>query len=250
MPSLLRHRGAVAFVTEFGGPMSHTAILARSLGVPAVMGVHNVTRYLRPGETLVVDGETGTVLADADDRTLNHYRQRLIALSARRHRLRRLVRIACQTRDGQPVNLLANLELPEDAQTARANGAVGRRPLPHRIPLHEPRGPPGRGGTPGDLRQIIQGLDGIPLTIRTLDLGVDKRLEASASAHCAGACNPALGLRAIRLCLKEPELFRPQLRAILRASALGPVRLMLPMVTNRAGGGHGAGPHRASSSGS
>jgi phosphoenolpyruvate-protein phosphotransferase (PTS system enzyme I) len=229
---LLRHRGAVALVTEFGGPLSHTAILARSLNIPAVMGVRNATRYLRQGETLVVDGEAGIVIADADYQILNHYRQRLIALSARRNRLRRLLQDPCQTQDGQPVTLLANLELPEDAQLARANGAVGVGLYRTEFLYMNREGQPNEEEHLAAYRQVIQGLGGIPITIRTLDLGADKQVDGSASANCTSVCNPALGLRAIRLCLKDQDLFRPQLRAILRASAEGPVRLMLPMLTN------------------
>ena len=229
---LLRHRGAVALVTEHGGPLSHTAILARSLNIPAVMGVRHATRYLRPGETLVVDGEAGTVLAGADYHILNHYRQRLIALHARRNRLRRLVHEPCQTRDGQPVELLANLELPDDAQLARANGAAGVGLYRTEFLYMNRKGQPDEEEHLAAYRQAIRGLGGIPITIRTLDLGADKQVDGALGANCPPACNPALGLRAIRLCLKDPELFRPQLRAILRASAEGPVRLMIPMLTN------------------
>lgn len=229
---LLRHRGAVALVTEHGGPLSHTAILARSLNIPAVMGVRHATRYLRPGETLVVDGEAGTVLAGADYHILNHYRQRLVALSARRNRLRRLVHEPCQTRDGQPVELLANLELPDDAQLARANGAAGVGLYRTEFLYMNRTGQPNEEEHLAAYRQAIRGLGGIPITIRTLDLGADKQVDGALGTNCPPACNPALGLRAIRLCLKDPELFRPQLRAILRASAEGPVRLMLPMLTN------------------
>ncbi len=228
---VLRHRGAVAFVTELGAPMSHTAILARSLGVPAVVGVHNVTRYLRQGEQLVVDGETGTVLADADPTTLAYYRERLGAIEARRQRLRALVGRPAVTRDGVPVTLLANLELPEDAQTARSNGAAGIGLYRTEFLYMNRDDLPDEEEHLKTYAGIVECMGGLPVTIRTLDLGVDKRLETVGDpGH--GVCNPALGLRAIRLCLKEPELFRPQLRAILRTSALGPVRLMLPMVTN------------------
>lgn len=228
---LLSHRGASAFVTEFGGPMSHTAILARSLGVPAVMGVHDITRYLRSGEPLVVDGETGTVLAKADDSTLEYYRQRLRAIEARQRRLREIVDQPARTRDGVEIGLHANLELPEDVDIARANGISGVGLYRTEFLFMN------RGDLPDEEEHLatyaamIEDLDGIPITIRTLDLGVEKRADGL-SACGQGVCNPALGLRAIRLCLKEPALFRPQLRAILRASALGPVRLMLPLITN------------------
>lgn len=228
---VLRDRGAAAFITEYGGPMSHTAILARSLGIPAVVGVHNITRYLRQGETLVVDGESGTVLADADPATLTYYQGRRAAIEVRRARLRDLVGRPAVTRDGVPIELLANLELPEDAVTAQANGAVGVGLYRTEFLYMNREDLPDEEEHLANYARILQGLGGMPVTIRTLDLGADKRLE-SAGGGGPGVCNPALGLRAIRLCLKEPDLFRPQLRAILRASALGPVRLMIPMVTN------------------
>jgi phosphotransferase system enzyme I (PtsI) len=228
---LLRHRGAVAFVTEFGGPMSHTAILARSLGVPAVMGVHNITRYLRQGELILVDGETGTVLADADALTLAFFRDRLRAAEARQVRLRGLVGRASVTRDGVEIGLLANLELSEDVALAKANGASGVGLYRTEFLYMNRRDLPDEEEHLASYAEIVAGLGGIPVTIRTLDLGVDKRVDTLLEPG-PGVSNPALGLRAIRLCLKEPDLFRPQLRAILRASAIGPIRLMLPLVSN------------------
>lgn len=228
---LLHHRGAVAFVTEYGGPLSHTAILARSLGVPAVMGIQDVTSYLHPHELLVVDGETGTLLADADDRTLGYFRQRLRAIEARQRRLRELINRPSQTRDAVPISLLANLELPEDVETAKSNGAAGVGLYRTEFLYLNRSDLPDEEEHLATYAEMVADLEGIPITIRTLDLGVDK--GATPVGDCGSSvCNPALGLRAIRLCLKEPELFRPQLRAILRASALGPVRLMLPLVTN------------------
>ena len=228
---VLRHRGAAAFVTEFGGPVSHTAILARSLAVPAVVGVHNITRYVRQGESLIVDGETGTVLADPDTRTLAYYHARLGAIEVRRQRLLTLVDRPAVTRDGTTITLLANLDLPEDAANARQNGAVGVGLYRTEFLYMNRDDLPDEEEHLATYTAIVRALDGLPLTIRTLDLGLDKRSETFPGPS-TGPCNPALGLRGIRLCLKEPELLRPQLRAILRASALGPIRVMLPMVTN------------------
>jgi phosphotransferase system enzyme I (PtsI) len=230
---LLRHRGAAAFVTEHGGPMSHTAILARGLGVPAVVGVHGATRYLRPGEPLVVDGATGTVIAQAEPETLAYFRQRILACDRRRAGLRGLLARPTVTRDGVPVELLANLELPEDAAAARDNGAVGIGLYRTEFLYMNRDDLPDEAEHLATYLDIMARLGGIPLTIRTLDLGVDKQADGRCSPR-DGVTNPALGLRAIRLCLKEPDLFRPQLRAILRASASGPVRLMVPMVTTAA----------------
>jgi phosphotransferase system enzyme I (PtsI) len=228
---LMRERGVAGFVTEYGGPMSHTAILARSLGIPAVVGVRRATEYLRRGETVVLDGSAGVVLAGCDADLLTSFRQRLEAEQDRAQALRRLRHTPAVTADGQPCWLMANIELPEDLQAARENGAVGvglyrteflymNRPD---LPSEEEQFEAYRG--------VVQALDGIPVTIRTLDLGADKTVDGC-SVEMPAACNPAMGLRAIRLCLKEPELFRTQLRAILRASVFGPIRLMLPMLTN------------------
>ena len=228
---LLGQRGVVAFVTECGGPMSHTAILARSLNIPAVVGVHHATRYFRHAETVVVDGATGAVLADLDAATLAYYQGRIRALEQRRAALQGTVDRPSVTLDGVPVGLYANLELPEDALVARANGAAGVGLYRTEFLYMNRTDLPDEEEHLAAYLAVINGLAGIPVTIRTLDLGVDKQVDALGS-HCPPACNPALGLRAIRLCLQEPDLFRPQLRAILRASACGPVRLMVPMITS------------------
>ena len=226
---LLRNRGVAAFVVEHGGPMSHTAILARSLDIPAVMGVHRAVQRLRDGELLVVDAETGTVLTELEPAILEHYRARLASFDAHRRELRRLVREPSASRDGVPVVLLANLELAEDVAAARDNGAAGVGLYRTDFLYMNRDALPDEEEHLATYLGIIRGLDGIPLTIRTLDLGADKQIPDT-SFHPARN-NPALGLRAIRLCLQEPALFLPQLRAILRASAHGPVRLMIPMIS-------------------
>ncbi|CAD7839662.1 MAG: Phosphoenolpyruvate-protein phosphotransferase of PTS system (EC 2.7.3.9) [Olavius algarvensis Gamma 1 endosymbiont] len=227
---VLRHKVA-AFVTEYGGPMSHTAILARSLNIPTVVGVHKVTDYFRQGETVVVDGEAGIVLADVDTSILAHYRQRMRVLEERRGHLRRLVGEPSLSADGIPVSLLGNLELPEDAVATQANGAAGVGLYRTEFLYMNRDGLPDEEEQLATYLEVIHDLEGAPVTIRTLDLGVDKQIDGSA-VTCPPVRNPALGLRAIRLCLKESELFRPQLRAILRASAHGPVRLMIPMLSS------------------
>ncbi len=226
----LHNSGAAAFVTEHGGPMSHTAILARSLNIPAVMGVRNVTRIFRHGETLVVDGETGTVLAETDSTILAHYQRRLDTLRERRSELRRLLPEPSLSADGVAITLLANLELPEDAEAARENGAAGVGLYRTEFIYMNRSNLPDEEEHVATYLEAMRGLNGIPITIRTLDLGADKQVDGTTSS-CPPVCNPALGLRAIRLCLKEPELFRPQLRAILRASAEGPVKMMIPMLS-------------------
>ncbi|MGB5831905.1 MAG: phosphoenolpyruvate--protein phosphotransferase [Thiohalocapsa sp.] len=230
---LLRQRGVAAFVTEHGGPMSHTGILARSLDIPTVMGVHNATQYVRHGELLVVNAETGTVLAEADAAILDHYHARLASADARRSALRKLVHQPSATVDGTPVVLLANLELPEDVAAARDNGAAGVGLYRTEFLYMNRDGLPDEEDHLATYLEIIRGLDGIPLTIRTLDLGADKPASVPIPGMPTSAqTNPALGLRAIRLCLQEPLLFVPQLRAILRASAAGTIRLMIPMISS------------------
>jgi phosphotransferase system enzyme I (PtsI) len=205
--------------------------LARSLNIPAVMGVRNVTSYFKQGETVVVDGEAGIVLADVDAGILEHYRKRMRVLEKRRSHLQRLVGEPSISADGISVSLLANLELPEDTLAARANGAAGVGLYRTEFLYMNRENLPDEDEHLAAYLEVIRGLRGIPVTIRTLDLGVDKQVDGN-PASCPPVCNPALGLRAIRLCLKEPELFRPQLRAILRASACGPVRLMIPMLSS------------------
>jgi len=228
---VLRQRHVAALVTEYGGPLSHTAILAHSLNLPTVVGVRNATGYFRQGETVVVDGEAGLVSADVDAAILAHYRQRMRALDERRARLRRLVKEPSLSADGTPVSLLGNLELPEDTVAIRANGATGVGLYRTEFLYMNRDRPPDEEEQLAAYLEVMRGLEGVPVTIRTLDLGADKQVDGC-SATCPPVCNPALSLRAIRLCLKQPELFRPQLRAILRASAFGPVRLMIPMLSH------------------
>ena len=228
---LMRNQGIAAFITEFGGPMSHTAILARSLGIPAIVGVHHATQYLQHGELLIVDGKQGVVLADPDKRTLDHYRNRLEAELAHTASLQALVDQPAVTRDGLDITLMANIELPEDVEATSGVDAAGVGLYRTEFLYMNRDNPPNEEEHLETYRQVVEGLNGIPITIRTLDLGADK--EADRCCRVAtSASNPALGLRAIRLCLKEPELFRPQLRAILRVSAFGPVRIMIPMLSN------------------
>ncbi len=228
---LMRNQGVAAFVTEFGGPVSHTAILARSLGIPAVIGVHRVTQYLKHGELLIMDAEQGVVLADPDERTLNHYRKRLGVEQAHIKSLQSLVHEPAISADGVEITLMANIELPEDIEATNDVGAAGVGLYRTEFLYMNRAHPPNEEEHLASYKQIVEGLNGIPITIRTLDLGADKEMD-SCCHDIQPASNPALGLRAIRLCLKEPKLFRPQLRAILRVSAYGLVRIMIPMLSN------------------
>jgi len=227
---LMKNQGIAGFVTDYGGPMSHTAILARSLGIPAVVGTRGATHCLKHGERLVLDAGNGIVLANCDDTMLSHFKARRAADFSRAAELRRRGAEPPVTRDGQAIHLLANIERPEDVSTARANGAQGIGLYRTEFLYMNRHTPPSEEEHFAAYSSVVEGMQGRPITIRTLDLGADK--QPGGADHTAASSNPALGLRAIRLCLKEPELFYPQIRAILRASALGPVRIMLPMLTN------------------
>jgi phosphotransferase system enzyme I (PtsI) len=226
---LMKNQGIAGFVTDFGGPMSHTAILARSLGIPAVVGARGASRCLQHGETLVLDASNGIVLADCDAAMLAQFTQRRADERLRTDDLRRRGPSHAVTRDGIAVQLNANIELDDDVRLARANHAEGIGLYRTEFLFMNRRTPPTEEEHFNAYRTVVQGMQGRPVTIRTLDLGADKQPGGTGGA---AAANPAMGLRAIRLCLKEPELFYPQVRAILRASALGPVRLMLPMLTS------------------
>ncbi|MEJ2406344.1 MAG: phosphoenolpyruvate--protein phosphotransferase [Candidatus Thiodiazotropha sp.] len=229
---MMKNQGVAAFITEFGGPLSHTAILARSLGIPAVVGIHQASSLFRHGELLVVDGAQGVVMADPTPRILDYYRQRIAERKRRERELLRQVDLPALTTDGERIILYSNIELPEDIGITLLNRADGVGLFRTEFLYMNRAVPPSEEEQLEAYRSAVSGLDGIPITIRTLDLGVDKTTGAISDQGCMPSINPALGLRAIRLCLKEPELFVPQLRAILRASAEGPVRIMIPMLSS------------------
>jgi phosphotransferase system enzyme I (PtsI) len=227
---MLHHRGAIGFVTEYGSPMSHTAILARSLGVPAVVGAHGAIQQLQAGELIVVDAEHGSVLSGCDNPCLLFFRQRLEQEQAHQHELHNLKDAPAISLDSQHIELLANIELPEDTNTAIEGGCRGVGLYRTEFLYMNRDALPTEEDHFQVYKQVTEGMGTQPVTIRTLDLGADKQCEHQPeSVACA---NPALGLRAIRLCLKETGIFRTQIRAILRASALGNVQLMIPMLTN------------------
>jgi phosphotransferase system enzyme I (PtsI) len=224
----LHQQHIAALVTERGGPLSHTAILARSLGIPAIVGVPRVHQYLREDELVVVDGRQGALLAGLDVKGLEFYRKLQRSEHKARIELRKLKDKPSVTLDGVTINLQANIELPEDIAAMRKVGATGVGLYRTEFLFMNRTTPPAEEEQYQVYRHTVKRMNGAPLTIRTLDLGADKEMVPG-QANCR---NPALGLRAIRLCLKEPELFRPQLRAILRASAHGPVKLLIPMLTS------------------
>jgi len=229
---LLKHNRVAAFVTNLGGPISHTAILARNLEIPAIVAMHNATRYVRDGEELIVDGKLGVLIVSPEKPIVAEYRQRQKEIVARKRELATLKQSRAVTRDGVEVELLANIELPDDIKTVTkvAAGGIGLYRTEFLF-MNRPDLPDEEEQFRAYVR-VVKALTGKPVTIRTLDLGADKRTDGGAMPHDNIAANPALGLRAVRLCLHDTSLFRPQLRAILRASAYGDVRMMIPMLSS------------------
>jgi phosphotransferase system enzyme I (PtsI) len=228
---LMQHQGIVAFITEYGGPTSHTAILARSLGIPAVISLHNALQYIEEDDLIVIDGTRGTVLVAPDKRSLTFYRQQQQEDINYYSGLSRLIDAPAQTKDGVTIELMANIELPRDFDTVREVGADGVGLYRTEFLYMNRETPPDEEEHYDTYLKVLDKLNGLPLTIRTLDLGADKQVDGGRQTGPIQS-NPALGLRAVRLCLKEPSLFRPQLRAIFRASAHGTIRLMVPMLSN------------------
>ncbi len=223
------------FVTDVGGTTSHTAIVARSLDIPAVVGTREGSRVIRQDDLLVIDGDAGLIIVNPSDIVLEEYRFRQRQRDVERQRLSRLRNTPAVTLDGEPVEMLANIELPGDASAVVAAGAMGVGLFRSEF-LFMNRG----GALPSEdeqfeaYRAAVLALNGLPVTIRTVDIGADKPLERMSvnELRHEHALNPALGLRAIRWSLSEPAMFRQQIRAILRASAFGEIRLLVPMVAH------------------
>ena len=221
------------FVTAVGGKTSHTAIVARSMDIPAVVGTRVASQQLRQDDLLILDGDAGLVLVNPSPATLEEYRRRQAQELHNRARLEQIKHTPCRSADGHAVELLANIEQPQDAALALAAGAVGVGLFRSEFLFM------GRGGELPDeeeqylaYKQAVEGMQGLPVTIRTLDIGADKPLDGNHAAHpeCDPEDNPALGLRAIRWSLAEPIMFRTQLRALLRAAQHGTVKILIPML--------------------
>ncbi|UOD51617.1 phosphoenolpyruvate--protein phosphotransferase [Orrella daihaiensis] len=229
---MIRLRGArfAGFVTDLGGPTSHTAIVARSMGVPAVVALGNVRQVARDGDYLILDGQSGAVLINPTPAQIASYQALANQYADSRRALLSIKDIACQTLDGVRIGLQANIELPDEVGLALSQGAEGIGLFRSEFLFM------GRENLPSEEEQfhayqsVVQQMGNRPVTIRTLDIGADKSLDGEATV----ATNPALGQRAIRYCLARPELFAAQLRAILRASAFGSVRVLIPMITSLA----------------
>ena len=227
-----RDRSFIGVVTDVGGQNSHTAIVARSLDIPAAVGMSQASALIEQDDWVIIDGDAGVVICNPSALVLDHYRARQGAMLKARKKLLKLKKTPAITRDGTAITLLANIELPDDCPGALDCGAEGvglfrseflfmaRGGQQHRIPSEDEQFE--------QYRKAVVAMKGRPVTIRTLDIGADKPLDQTEHT----ALNPALGLRAIRYCLAEPQLFLTQLRAILRASAYGKVRMLIPMLAH------------------
>ena len=227
---LMQHQKISGFITEYGGPLSHTAILARNLGIPAIVGVHNARQLIQANEILIVDGSQGMVLGSPDRSAQRHFRSLQKDEKQRRKNLISLKNKPAITQDGIKINLHGNIDRPNDVRILRQYDHTGVGLYRTEMLFMEGNYYPDEEEQFEVYRRALRALKGHPLTIRTIDLGADKELDSS-TQHGPMAHNPAMGLRAIRRCLKEPEQFLQQLKAILRVAAYGPVCMMIPMLT-------------------
>jgi phosphotransferase system enzyme I (PtsI) len=222
------------FVTDLGGRTSHTAIVARSLGIPAAVGVQHASALIRQDDLIIVDGDHGIVIVDPAPIVLEEYSYRQSEKELEQRKLQRLKFSPTQTLCGTRIELCANIELPEDARAAVNSGAagVGLFRTEFLFMNHKDRLPEEEEQF-GAYRRAVELMNGLPVTIRTIDVGADKPLDSmSGGDGYETAANPALGLRAIRWSLSEPQMFLTQLRAILRASVFGTVKILIPMLAH------------------
>ncbi|HEX3863059.1 MAG TPA: phosphoenolpyruvate--protein phosphotransferase [Stellaceae bacterium] len=229
--ALMDPRRIGGFAAEFGGPESHTAIMARALGLPAVLAVPGVVARARADTAVVIDGSSGTVILDPAPETIAEYEARREELTRERRQFGRMKRLPAVTRDGIEIRLEANLELPVELEQAVANGAAGLGLVRTEFMYMNREDLPNEDEQYAFFAQLVSGMGGRPVTLRTLDVGGDKLPEALAGYLVTDSANPALGLRAIRLSLKERRLLDTQLAAMLRAANDGDVRILLPMIT-------------------
>jgi phosphotransferase system enzyme I (PtsI) len=218
----------MGFITDVGGPTSHTAIMAQALEIPAVVGLESITQRVQDGDLLIVDGNSGEVIINPDDDVIISYQEKQLELERYRSSIDRISHLPAETVDGHSIAVQANLELLEEVVPARDHGAEGIGLYRTEFLYLRSKGVPSEEELFEDYKELAEIVAPAPVNIRTLDIGGDK---FSSNLNLTREMNPALGLRAIRFCLREPKIFRSQLRAILRASAYGQVRLLFPMIS-------------------
>ena len=221
-----------AFVTDVGGATSHTAILARGMSIPAVLGLHNARQLIRDKETIIVDGTRGVVIVNPDQRVLDEYALKKSEFEIERSKLKLLKTARATTLDRVKIDLMANIEEPSDVGAVLESGADGVGLFRTEFIFL------GRGDMPSEeeqfeaYRKVVKGMQGRPVIIRTFDLGNDKNVHPDEAIGDRKRDNPALGLRSIRLSLADPKSFLAQLRAILRVSRFGKVKILIPMLSH------------------
>jgi len=216
-----------AFITDLGGATSHTAIVARSLSTPCVVGLRTARELIREDDVLILDGQHGVLIVNPDKSILAEYKLLQSEWDLERKKLKRLRTASANTLDGEHVELHANIEKPEDVSEAKEHGATGVGLFRSEFLFLNRDDLPDEDEQFEAYRTVAKGMSGQPVVIRTFDLGADKQIKGAERV----ANNPALGLRAIRLCLAEPQLFRTQLRALLRATHYGNIKILIPMLS-------------------
>ena len=220
-----------AFITDVGGVTSHTAILARSLNIPSIVALQKARDLINDGELIIVDGNQGVVIVNPDKSILTEYKLRQEQWELEQQKLQRIKTTKAVTIDGAKIELLANIEVPEDVIAVKAAGATGIGLYRTEFLFMNRREMPDEEEQFIAYKAVAEAMKGLEVTIRTLDLGADKQMNPDTVVNCA---NPALGLRAIRLCLSEPQIFHVQLRALLRASHFGNIKILIPMLSTLA----------------
>ncbi len=217
-----------AFITDVGGVTSHTAILARSLNIPSIVALQKARDLINDGELIIVDGSQGVVIVNPDKSILTEYKLRQDQWEIEQQKLQRIKLTKAVTLDGASIELFANIEVPEDVAKVKAAGATGIGLYRTEFLFMNRREMPDEEEQYIAYKTVAEDMKGAEVTIRTLDLGADKQMNPDTVVTCA---NPALGLRAIRLCLSEPQIFHTQLRALLRASHYGNIKILIPMLS-------------------
>jgi len=220
-----------AFITDVGGATSHTAILARSLNIPSIVALQRARDLINDGELIIVDGGSGVVIVNPSKEILAEYKLRQEQWELEQQKLKRIKSTKAVTIDGTNIELFANIEVPEDVTAVKASGATGIGLYRTEFLFMNRRDMPNEEEQFIAYKTVAEAMKGAVVTIRTLDLGADKQMNPDNVVNCT---NPALGLRAIRLCLSEPHIFHTQLRALLRASHYGNIKILIPMLSTLA----------------